>query len=116
MTRRRFSAKALFARLGEFGHACAECKGKTGGAFGLEWDHVIPLAMGGDDDLPNLQPLCRNCHRSKTATDKGHIAKAARMQQRAAGIKRQSSNPLPGGRLDNLKRTIHHGTVKRPDR
>ena len=112
MTRRRFSAKALFARLAEFGHCCADCKGKVGGAFGLDWDHVIPLAMGGDDDLSNLQPLCRNCHRSKTATDKGHIAKADRMRQRASGIKRQAANKIPGSKGTGLRKRLNGEVVR----
>ena len=89
MSRRRFSAKALTEHLLSFDGKCAECGWKVGGAAGLEWDHVLPLEMGGDDDLDNLQPLCRPCHRAKTRQDAGHIAKARRMQQRALGIKRQ---------------------------
>jgi 5-methylcytosine-specific restriction protein A len=29
-------------------------------------DHVVPLAEGGRDDDSNIQPLCEDCHRSKT--------------------------------------------------
>jgi len=90
MTRRRFSEKAYLERLLEFAGKCACCDCKAGGAAGLEWDHVIPLAMGGDDTIDNLEPLCRLCHRAKTKTDVGHIAKAKRMQKRGMGIKRQS--------------------------
>lgn len=35
-----------------------------------EVDHIKPLAKGGDpSDEKNLQPLCRACHRRKTAQD-----------------------------------------------
>lgn len=89
MTRRRFPARDLKAKLAEFDDRCAVCRHPVGGAAGLEWDHVLPLEMGGDDELDNLQPLCRPCHRAKTRQDAGHIAKARRMQQRTLGIKRQ---------------------------
>ncbi|MEM6622975.1 MAG: HNH endonuclease signature motif containing protein [Pseudomonadota bacterium] len=89
MTRRRFSARDLTTRLLEFNGKCADCSCKTGGSNGLEWDHIIPLMLGGDDELENLQPLCKACHRAKTKTDQGHIAKSKRMQQRAMGVKKQ---------------------------
>ncbi|MEL6363889.1 MAG: HNH endonuclease signature motif containing protein [Pseudomonadota bacterium] len=36
---------------------CASCKGPLGDVFGLEFDHQIPLAMGGEDDIENLRAL-----------------------------------------------------------
>ena len=33
----------------------------------LEIDHINPIAMGGTNDLNNLQVLCRHCNRSKGA-------------------------------------------------
>lgn len=35
-----------------------------------EIDHVIPLYRGGDNRVQNLQCLCPDCHRSKTASDR----------------------------------------------
>ena len=113
MTRRRFSAKALMARLIEFGGKCAHCQCKTGGSAGLEWDHIQPLMMGGDDEMANLQPLCRGCHRAKTREDVAHIAKSKRMQQRAAGISRQPRNPVPGSKASPWKRRVDGTVVKR---
>lgn len=113
MTRRRHSARALAARLLEFDGKCACCGCKIGGAAGLDWDHRIPLAMGGDDTVENLQPLCRACHRAKTATDAGHIAKAKRMNQREAGIRRQPRNPLPGSRDSGWKAKVGGGWERR---
>lgn len=34
-----------------------------------EVDHIIPAAQDGTDDATNLQAVCTNCHRTKTATD-----------------------------------------------
>ena len=41
---------------------CAVC-----GRPATDVDHVVPKAEGGDDTEENLQPLCRTCHRKKTA-------------------------------------------------
>lgn len=46
------------------GGRCAECGDKEN----LEFDHVIPLAMGGSNTERNLQLLCASCNRRKGAT------------------------------------------------
>lgn len=112
MTRKQFSASALWHHLLTFEGKCADCQCKTGGANGLEWDHVTPLAMGGDDTLDNLQPLCRACHKAKTAQDKAHIGKAKRMNQRQAGIPRQTRSKIPGSKGTGFRRKIN-GTTER---
>lgn len=33
----------------------------------LEADHIIPLCLGGKDDESNMQALCIDCHREKSA-------------------------------------------------
>lgn len=107
MTRRRFSETALEKRLAEFSDCCAECGIKTGKAAGLEWDHIIPLAMHGRDELDNLQPLCRGCHKAKTAGDKGDIAKARRMDRRGKGINRQAKRLIPGSKGSGWRMTFN---------
>jgi 5-methylcytosine-specific restriction endonuclease McrA len=43
---------------------CREC----GNGFDLQYDHVIPLALGGASSVDNLQLLCGDCNRAKGAS------------------------------------------------
>lgn len=45
-----------------YGGHCAEC----GGDQLLEFDHIIPLAMGGSSTERNLQLLCADCNGAKS--------------------------------------------------
>lgn len=45
-------------------HQCQSC-GKTNLETDLTIDHIIPLACGGQNDLSNLQTLCRSCNQNK---------------------------------------------------
>lgn len=44
-----------------------QCKGcgQKGNEATLEIDHIVPLALGGSNDISNLQVLCRSCNRQK---------------------------------------------------
>jgi len=58
--------------------------------MGEEVDHILPLASGGSHQDPNLQTLCGDCHKAKTAQD------------RRAGLTRAATPPRPrgtGGRI-----------------
>jgi hypothetical protein len=45
------------------GGACRQC----GEGFDLQYDHVIPVALGGASTVENLQLLCGTCNREKGA-------------------------------------------------
>ena len=51
---------------------CLDCKdeGKTRGWD--EVDHIIPLHLGGTDDLDNLVGRCKYHHQQKTNRDNGN--------------------------------------------
>jgi len=46
---------------------CALCHSMLD--YTYEIDHIDPLYQGGNNNLDNLQALCRNCHGRKTAQD-----------------------------------------------
>lgn len=111
MTRSRadeFSPKTKAAR---FLHAAGRCEGcgvklRPGN---IEYDHEIPVALGGDNSIDNCRCLCRNCHGAKTS---GHdvpaIAKAKRRQRAHIGAKKPSK--FRAARSGDLKIKID-GTV-----
>lgn len=45
-------------------YQCQSC-GKTQLEAELTIDHIIPLARGGQNDISNLQTLCRGCNLKK---------------------------------------------------
>ena len=50
---------------------CKMCDDKGIVTPGVEMDHIVPLFKGGTNDDDNLQMLCMECHRKKTANDLG---------------------------------------------
>lgn len=52
--------RAVFER---DGGQCVQC----GNAFDIQYDHVLPLALGGASSVENLQLLCGQCNREKGA-------------------------------------------------
>ena len=111
MTRRRrttLQRAAIFAAHNGTCHLCGGTIDGTRDAWDL--DHVIPLALGGEDTDDNLRPAHRKCHRAKG--DHTKIAKGKRVAAKHTGA-RQSRHPLPGGKGSKWKRTIDGRTVKR---
>ena len=46
---------------------CMKCKNILDATY--EVDHILALEDGGNNDIKNLQALCRNCHGKKTMED-----------------------------------------------
>jgi 5-methylcytosine-specific restriction endonuclease McrA len=62
---RRFrSAGGGTRTLARDGGRCVQC----GSRFELQYDHVIPLALGGASTVDNLQILCAPCNGRKGAS------------------------------------------------
>lgn len=56
-------------------------------AFGVEFDHIVLAANGGDNSLDNCAAVCIKCHRFKTQHhDVPMAAKTVRVQDKARGI------------------------------
>lgn len=56
---------------------CAECSDRLSD---IEFDHELPLELGGAHSVENLRALCPRCHKAKTAIDKRVIARARRLR------------------------------------
>jgi hypothetical protein len=48
-------------------------------------EHIIPLELGGSNDLSNRELRCVPCAKEKTRADRKSIAKVARIHRRLAG-------------------------------
>ena len=111
MNRKQFSKRDLSKRLAEFGGKCRMCGCTIDATTGLEWDHRIPLAIGGDDTLDNLEPLCIRDHRLKTKGDVKRIAKTTRQRQRNLGIRKPST--FAASRDSRFKKKINGDVIDR---
>lgn len=70
---------------GRFEGRCSKC---TVEAWAGEFDHTIPLILGGANRESNLTLLCVPCHKAKTKLDVKIKAKVARVRKRHVGIKK----------------------------
>lgn len=55
---------------------CVMCQAQGRTTLATELDHITPLCAGGPDTETNLQGLCSDCHKVKTAKDMGHKSPA----------------------------------------
>jgi 5-methylcytosine-specific restriction protein A len=64
-----------------------------------QYDHIIPLIIGGPNKESNLQLVCVPCHKAKTALDVKLKAKVARVRKHHLGIKKRRRT-IPGRRFN----------------
>lgn len=81
------------------------------------FDHTIPDAIGGKNDLQNCQVLCVPCHDDKTRKiDIPVIAKSKRVADKYEGIPSRGpklqGRPIPGSKASGLRKRMN-GTVER---
>lgn len=76
---------------------------------GLEFEHVIPLWMGGKDDDSNTAPMCSPHHKAKTATD-------AKMRAKVKRIIKRDTEPQKPSRLQGrgFDKGVKHKIPSRP--
>ena len=99
MTRRRFTKQTMRDAYARSGSKC-EAVGVWYGlesdqrcnadlSKGVQYDHVIRWADGGESELSNCAAVCKTCHAQKTAkVDTPGAAKTKRMSDKANGIAR----------------------------
>ena len=114
MTRRRNMTSLRRARI--FDAACGIChicgeKIQIGEAW--EAEHKIALRISDDDSDANLAPAHKHCHKPKTKTDAGLIAKVKRVHAKHIGAHRPKAT-IPGSKASGWKRKID-GTMVRRD-
>lgn len=51
------------------GYLCQPCKRVGRVTPATEVDHIIPKSQGGEDDADNLEAICTDCHKDKTACE-----------------------------------------------
>ena len=53
-----------------------------------EVDHILPVHLGGGDEMDNLRAICVRCHRTKSALETKARAKADRIRKKRSGEER----------------------------
>jgi 5-methylcytosine-specific restriction protein A len=76
-------------------HLCRPCLGNGHITEAREVDHILPKFKGGTDNPDNLQSICTDCHRTKTA------AESAEAQGREAPKKQRRTIGSDGWPVDN---------------
>jgi 5-methylcytosine-specific restriction endonuclease McrA len=80
-----------------FARAAGKCQ-KCGVALRpgkIEYDHILPDALGGKPELSNCQCVCQSCHKAKTATeDVPRIRKADRQRRAHVGANTATAHPI----------------------
>lgn len=93
MKRRSLSNTARAKLFEAHGGVCHICSAKIQAGEAWEAEHVIPLAIGGEDGGDNLKPAHVKCHASKTKRDRQTISKTERMRLKNIGAWR-SPHPM----------------------
>ena len=113
--RQRLSTKTRLSLFLNHQGTCQSCQSKIHPGQRWELDHIIPLALGGEDKTENLQLLCRICHAYKTKIqDLSIIAKVKRQQIKHLGAKKQQlTHTLPCGKASPWKKKLNGQVVSR---
>mgnify|MGYP000217691281 FL=1 len=101
--RRKLTAAERQQIYEKFGGRCAYCGCKIT-IKEMQADHVIPLHLGGADDISNLYPACRACNHYKSTYT---VEKFRAVIQRAPAVLRISSA--------TYRRLVLFGLIKHPD-
>jgi len=84
MSRLEFSATIKRKAFDRAAGKCEKCSAPISPGK-VEYDHILPCALGGKAELANCMAICVPCHKEKTAADVGRIRKADRQRNRHVG-------------------------------
>ena len=115
--RNEFTLKTRLEAMAKY-MRCPSCDEKFGQISNVEFDHIMPDALDGLNDVENCMPLCIKCHKKKTNgkkhttlnSDMHTIAKSKRLR----GITKQGPKKKIASRGFNKNLTNKFdGTVVR---
>lgn len=84
--------------------------------LGVQFDHAVPDALGGDNSLENALAICVQCHKFKTRNDVKQIAKSNRQRDKHAGILRPAAKIQSAGFIKAEKKLHSLSKPKLPPR
>ena len=101
---------AAFQRCG--GLCECGCGVKIIAGDGPEYDHRIPVALGGDNSLENCLVKRRTCHKKKSIEQAPVIAKSKRIAEKNMGL-RKTSRPMLGSKASGWKKPFNGPAERR---
>ena len=112
MTRRRYLTATVKAEIywAQYEN-CDEC-GDDVSLADIEWDHILPLCLGGTNDDDNWHGLCRKCHAAKTKREAAARAKTKRLENVRLGLKKRRRRKLQSRPFDTRLRRKVSGQVE----
>ena len=90
---KEFSQRTKIKAWERAGGRCDKCGHKIQVSERRVFDHIVPDALKGLNDLDNCQVLCGPCDKAKTKKDVQMIRKADRQKAAYIGAKPRSSFP-----------------------
>lgn len=91
--RRKLNNNERFALSFRQQHKCNHCKKELEPLL-FDFDHIVPLCIGGRDELDNIQILCVSCHRLKTYDDMVQYKKMLQYNRNNQQIHKVELTPL----------------------
>ena len=115
MTRRRLTPSQKAEILERQAWTCGCGKGCDLRGQAVEYDHMLPLALGGADTLENMQALLVDHHKAKTRDDIKRIRKADRQKKyhETGRSRARRGPPLQGRGFDKRFTRRMDGTVEK---
>ena len=90
MTSRKKFSRADLERIVALSKGCCHICGQPVKESAWEREHVIPLSMGGKDEVANVRMSHQKCHALKTLKDRADLAKAKAREALEKGTKADS--------------------------